>query len=85
MTEWLVGRRLTFVSSDQQNSLVDSLPQHTSGTCGTRIKSQINVLHDPRSASSSAYPLRKAYVVKNTTCCGVFDVVKITISCGVFY
>jgi len=39
-------------------------------------------------------PLRKAYVVKittsenttnNTTCCGVFDVAKLTTSCGVFY
>jgi len=34
--------------------------------------------------------LRKAYVVEITTseittCCGVFDVVKITISCGVIY
>jgi len=39
-------------------------------------------------------PLRKAYVVNfttsenttnNTTCCGVFDMVKITTSYGVFY
>jgi len=29
--------------------------------------------------------LRKAYVVIFTTCCGVFDAVKITTSCGVFY
>jgi len=29
--------------------------------------------------------LRKAYVVIFTTCCGVFDAVKITTSCGDFY
>jgi len=32
-----------------------------------------------------AQALRKAYVVIFTTCCGVFDAVKITTSCGVFY
>jgi len=37
----LLEERLTSVSSDQQTSLVDSLPQHTSGTRKTSIKARL--------------------------------------------
>ena len=50
---------------------------------GTRLSSR--EYERENTALTQGSPLRKAYVVIFTTCCGVFDAVKITTSCGVFY